>query len=98
MLNYDRTDVSEGIDVNKTSALKQSDICHYWYFLDKVFKFHPDVCNACHDVLMMSVNLDNIAILNIQGVDYCCIINRISKSDAVNLLQNADLTKNSGTL
>ena len=29
MLYFDRTDVSEGIDVNKTSASKECDICHY---------------------------------------------------------------------
>ena len=29
MLYYDRTDVSEGIDINKTSASKECNICHY---------------------------------------------------------------------
>ena len=38
MLCFDRTDVSEGIDINKTSASKECNICHYWYFLDKVFE------------------------------------------------------------
>ena len=32
MLYYDRIDVSEGININKTSASKEFDICHYWYF------------------------------------------------------------------
>ena len=32
MLYFDRIDVSEGIDVNKTSASKDYDICNYWYF------------------------------------------------------------------
>ena len=36
MLYYDRMDVSEGIDVNKTDASKECNICHYWYFLNKV--------------------------------------------------------------
>ena len=36
MLYYYRIDVSEGIDVNKTSASKECDIWHYWYFLEKV--------------------------------------------------------------
>ena len=57
----------------------------------------PDVCNGCHDVLMMSMNLNDIAVLNIHGLDYRCIINRISESEAVNLLQNADLSEKSGT-
>ena len=34
MLYYDRIDASEGIDVNKTGASKECDICHYWYFLN----------------------------------------------------------------
>ena len=29
MLEYDRIDISEGIDVNKTSLLKECDNCHY---------------------------------------------------------------------
>ena len=37
MLEYERIDVSEGIDLDKTSASKECDICHYWYFLDKNF-------------------------------------------------------------
>ena len=93
MLYYDRSDVSEGIDVNKSSLSKECDICHYWYYLDKEFKLESYVFNGCYDVLMMSVNLSNIAILNIKGADYCCIINEISKSDAINLPQNADLTE-----
>ena len=98
MLYYDRIDISEGIDVNKTSALKESNICHYWYFLNKGFKFQANVCNGCHDLLMMSMNLSDIAILNIKGSDYCCIISGISKSEAINLMQNTDLTKKSRTL
>ena len=70
MLYYDRIDVSEGIDVNKTSASKECIICHYWYFLDVGFKPQQDVCNGCHDVSMMFMNFDTIAILNIHRVDY----------------------------
>ena len=47
---------------------------------------------------MMSMNLSNIVILNIKGTDYRCIINGISKREAVNLLENFDLNKESGTL
>ena len=54
LLNYDRIDVSERIDVNKTSASKECDICHYWYFLNYSFKFRPNVCNRYHNLLLMS--------------------------------------------
>ena len=39
-LYFDKTDVSEGIDVNKTSASKDCDVCHYWYFLNYSFCFN----------------------------------------------------------
>ena len=77
MLYYDRIDVSEGIDVNKTSASKDCGVCHYWYFLNYSFMFQPNVCNRCHDFLMMSIDLIDISILNIKGSDSRCIINLI---------------------
>ena len=66
MLFFDGIDVSEGIDVKKTNALKECDICHHWYFLNKGFTFQPNVCNRCHDLLTMPMNLCNIAILNVK--------------------------------
>ena len=44
------------------------------------------------------MNLGDIAILNIKGSDYRCIISLINKNEAINLIQNADLTKKSRTL
>ena len=49
MLNFDRIEVSEGIDVNKTSESKECDISHYWCFLNKGFKFQRNVCNRFYD-------------------------------------------------
>ena len=60
---YDRIDVFERMDVNKTSASKECDICHCWYFLNYSFKIQPNVCNRYHDLLMMSMNLSNIQTL-----------------------------------
>ena len=48
---FNRIDVSEGIDVNKTSEPKECDICHYCCFSNKDFKFQQNVCNRCHDLL-----------------------------------------------
>ena len=95
MLYYDTIDVSEVIDAIKTSApgLRYLPLL---IFLDKWFRYQPCVCNECHDVLMMFINLNDIAVLNIPSADYRCIINRICKSDAVNLLQNVHLTKKRG--
>ena len=51
MLEYDGIDVSEVINMNKTKASKECDPCHYWYFLDKKFKYEPYLCNGCHDLM-----------------------------------------------
>ena len=80
MLYYHRIDISDRIDINKTSASKEwCDICVYCFFVDKRWKFHTYVCNRCHDVLMMSVNLNDSAILNICSVDYFGITNELAK-------------------
>ena len=76
MLYYDRIGVSEETDVNKTSTSKECDICHYWHFLNYSFKVQPNICNRCHDLLMMSINLIDIVILNIKLFD--------SKNEALN--------------
>ena len=57
MLQYERIYVSEGIDINKTSASKECMLCHYWYFKDVGYKFQPYVCNGCYAVSMMAYEL-----------------------------------------
>ena len=98
MLYCDRIDVSDAIDVKKTSPSKECDVCHCWYFLNYSFKFQPNVCKRYHDLLMMSINLSDIAISNIKGSDYRCIISLISKNKDIHLTKNTDLTEITGTL
>ena len=66
MVQYEKIDISEGIDLDKTRPSKESMLCHYWYFKDVGYKFEPNVCNKCHDVLMTAYRLKNIAILNVK--------------------------------
>ena len=47
-------------------------------------------------LLMMSMNISDIAISNIKSADYCCIISGSSKSEAINLMQKIDLAKKNG--
>ena len=77
MLPYEKIDVSEEIDTNKTSASKECMLCHYWYFK--------------YVVLMTAYELKNIPIFNVKGVDYRCILLGISKDEAVNILNNSVL-------
>ena len=51
MLEYDRIDVSEGIDVDNTNKSKECMLCHYWYFLDKNFSYGPSLCDGCYDIM-----------------------------------------------
>ena len=74
MLYYDLIDVSKGIDVNKTSASKECYVCYYWYFLNYSFKTQSNVCNIGHDLSMMSINLSDIAILNIGVLSIIAIL------------------------
>lgn len=48
-------------------------------FLDKRFMFSSSTCSSCHDVLIMSTEIKNIDILNIDGVDYCYILFKLVK-------------------
>ena len=51
-LDYaNRKGISEGIDVNKTNASKECDICHYWYSKDIGFKYEPYFCNGYHGLI-----------------------------------------------
>ena len=54
MLQYQKNNISEGIDINKANASKECELCHYWFFKDIGFKFEERVCNKCHDLLMIA--------------------------------------------
>ena len=89
MLRYQKIDVSEGIDINKTSASKECDLCHYWFFKDIGFKFEEYVCNKCHDLLTMDYSIKNIALLNTKGATFRCILMGISKNEGLKRLNNS---------
>ena len=97
MIQYQKSYVSEGIDVNKTSASKEYRLCHYWFFKDIGFKFEEHVCNKCHDLLMMAHSLKNIAILSAKGATFRCILMGISKNEALKRLNNS-VTYDTGVL
>ena len=70
MLEYDRIDISEGIDVNKTNASEECDICHYWYFKDIGFNYKPYLCNGCYDLMQKAMTFNNVAIVHVKGSAY----------------------------
>ena len=91
MLEYDRIDTSEGIDVNKTSSSKECDIYHYWNFKDIGFKYQPYLCNGCHDLMQKAMSFNNVAIIYVKGSTYRIEYWYMSKDDATNIMNNSNL-------
>ena len=89
MLKYEKINISEGIDVNITSASEECELCHYWFFKDVGFKFEQHVCNKCHDLLTMAHSLKNIAILSAKGNTFRCLLRGISKNEGLKRLNNS---------
>ena len=91
MLQYERIDISEGFDFDKTNKSVECMICHYWYFKYTGFKYQPYFCNGCHDFSMIVQKLDDFVILKVKGVGYRCYVVNMNKNDAVSLLNNSVL-------
>ena len=60
MLEYDRIDISEGIDINKANKSKERMLCHYWYFLDKNSSYGPYLYDCCYNIMQKSIDFKNI--------------------------------------
>ena len=68
MLAYERIDISDEIDVNKSDESKECTLCHYWYFLGKSFIYWPYFYDGCYNMTQKSNKLKNIAIIRIKKV------------------------------
>ena len=95
MLEYDRIDISEGIDVNKTSLSKECDICHYWYFKDIGFKYEKYVCNSSHDLMQKAMSFNNVAIVCVKGSADRIHFWYISKDDEISRINGSNLSDKS---
>ena len=98
MLEYERIDISEGIDVNKTNLSKECDICHYWYFKDIGFKYEPYLCNSCHDLMQKAMSFNDFAIVYVKGSAYRIHIWYMTKDDAISIMKNSNLIDKMGVL
>ena len=88
MLQSERIVVSEGIDLKKSDKSKECMIFHYRYFKEIGYKYEPHASNQCHDLSMVVYDLNDFMILNIKSIDYRCYVFNMSKSDAINSLNN----------
>ena len=98
MLEYDRIDISEGIDVDATNKSKECMLCHYWYFLDKNFSYGPYLCDGCNNIIKKSINFKNIAIVHVRESAYRIYFLYMSKREAKILMNNSNLSNKKGIL
>ena len=98
MLEYNRIDISEGIEVNKTSLSKECYICHYWFFKDIGFKYESYLSNGCHELIQKAMSFNNVAIVYAKGSAYRIHFWYISKDDPINIVNGFKLVDKSGVL
>ena len=75
MSKYDRIDISEGIDADKTNKSRECMFCHYWYFLKKNFSYGPYACDGCYNIAQRSTDFKNVAIVHIKKIHTKFIFN-----------------------
>ena len=99
MLEYDRIDISEGIDIKKCKETsKECNLCKFYFFLDKNFNYGPYLSDDCYDMLMKAVSIKNLAIINHNGNHYRVSFASMSKKDAYHLIKNTVIMGEKGTL
>ena len=99
MLEYDKINISEGIDINKCEEIsRKCSLCKFYYFLDKNFKHGPYLGDSCYDMSMKVVSTQNLAIINHNGNYYHVIFTFMTKKDAYKLIKNAIIMGEKGTL
>ena len=100
MLEYDRIDLSEGIDNKKCKETsRECNLCKFYYFLDKNINYGPYLCNGCYDMSLKAISMQKLAISNHNG--NACRANFAfmrKKKDAFNLIKNAVIIDKKGTL
>ena len=99
MLEYDRIDISEGIDIKKCKETsRECSLCKFYYFLDKNFSYGPYLCNGCYDVSLKVISMQHLAIINHNGNYYRVNCAFMSKKDAFNLIKNVLIIDKKRTL
>ena len=95
---YEKIDISDGIDVNNSDKSKECMPCHYWYFLDKSFSYRPYLCDGCYNMMQKCNKLKNIAIVHVKESVYRICFLFMSKREAKKLMTNSNLIDKKGVL
>ena len=91
MLEYYRIDISDGIETNNANASRECEFCHYWYFLDKNFKYEAYCCNDCHDRMKKTMNFNDVAIVSIKGNYYRIHFWYMGKDNATRIMSSSNI-------
>ena len=91
MLEYERIDISEGIDVNMSNKSKECMLCHYWYFLHKNISYGPYLCDECYNIVQESNDFKNITIVHVKKSAYRIYFLYMSKREAKILMTNSNI-------
>ena len=99
MLEYDRIDISEGIDVNSfEDTSRKCSLCQYYYFVNKNFNYQRYLCDGCHDMSVKALSMQHLTIIYHGGHAYRVNYLFMSRNDAFNLIKNSIIIDKKGIL
>ena len=98
MLEHERIDISEGVDVDMSDKSKQCMLCHYRYILDKNVSYGPYLCEGCYNIMQKCNKFKNIAIVHVKKSAYRIYFLYMSKREAKKLMTNSNLIDKKGIL
>ena len=99
MLEYNRIDLSEGIDVNRfEDTSRKCSLCQYYYFVNKNFNYQRYLCDGCHDMSVKALSMQHLTIIYHGGHTYRVSYVFMSRNDTFNLIKNSVIIDKKGTL
>ena len=99
MLEYDRIDVSEGIDIKKCNETsRECSLCKFYYFLNKNFNYQMYLCDGCYDMSIKAISMQYLTIIYHGGHAYRVNYVFMSRNDAFNLIKNSIILDKKGVL
>ena len=90
---YNRTEVSQGIDTNKTRSPHKCIVCHYWYFLMISFRFQLKICYGFHDMTQKYISFGDVTVVIIERNSFRIHFWFITRSETVDRIKNTHLSE-----
>ena len=88
--------MKERIDVSKTSASRECNICHYCYFKDIGFKYERHLCKGCYDLMQKATSFNNATIVYVKVSAYRIHFWYMSRNAATNIMKGSNLVDKRG--